>query len=257
MSYIQNVYPIKSRTAIARDVFDYVVHCPDIAALAHAGQFVHIRVAGHTLRRPISICEVDRVGGTIRLVFEVRGSGTDELSNLTAGDLMDIMGPLGNGFALLEPDARAIVVGGVIGTPPMLETAKHYAENCTAILGFRDAAHVILDEDFDACGCDVRLATDDGSRGHHGFVTDLLRQRLTEESADIIYACGPKGMLKAVADLAAEFGVRCQVSLEERMGCGVGACLVCACKIARENGDPTYKHVCKDGPVFEAKEVIF
>lgn len=130
---------------------------------------------------------------------------------------MDIMGPLGNGFALLEPDARAIVVGGGIGTPPMLETAKHYAENCTAILGFRDAAHVILDEDFDACGCDVRLATDDGSRGHHGFVTDLLRQRLTEESADIIYACGPKGMLKAVADLAAEFGVRCQVSLEERM----------------------------------------
>ena len=103
----------------------------------------------------------------------------------------------------------------------------------------------------------MRLATDDGSRGHHGFVTDLLRQRLTEESADIIYACGPKGMLKAVADLAAEFGVRCQVSLEERMGCGVGACLVCACKIARENGDPTYKHVCKDGPVFEAKEVIF
>ena len=169
MSYIQNVYPIQSRDAIARDVFDYVVACPDIASQSHAGQFVHIRVAGHTLRRPISICEVNREKGTLRLVFEVRGSGTEAMSMLSVGDLMDVMGPLGNGFTLLSPDSRAIVVSGGIGTPPMLETAKHYAENCTAILGFRDAAHVILDEDFDACGCDVRLATDDGSKGHHGF----------------------------------------------------------------------------------------
>ena len=257
MKYIQNVYPILSRNAIARDMFDYVVHCPELAALAQAGQFVHIRVPGHTLRRPISICEVDKTAGTIRLVFEVRGSGTEALANLAAGGMMDVMGPLGNGFDLLSPDSAAIVVGGGIGTPPMLETAKHYAENCTAILGFRDAAHVILDDDFDACGCDVRLATDDGSTGHKGFVTDLLKARLEESGADIIYACGPKPMLKAVADIAAQFGVRCQVSLEERMGCGVGACLVCACKIARENGDPTYKHVCKDGPVFEAKEVFF
>lgn len=257
MSYIQNVYPIVAKAAIARDTFDYTVHCPELAALSHAGQFVHIRVPGHTLRRPISICEVDRDRGTLRLVFETKGSGTEALSQLAVGGLMDVMGPLGNGFTLLEPTANAIVVGGGIGTPPMLETAKHYAENATAILGFRDAAHVILDEEFDACGCDVRLATDDGSRGHKGFVTDLLRTRLQEGGADILYACGPKPMLKAVAAVAKEFGVRCQVSMEERMGCGVGACLVCACEIARKNGDTTYKHVCKDGPVFEAEEVVF
>lgn len=113
MSYIQNVYPIQSRDAIARDVFDYVVACPDIASQSHAGQFVHIRVAGHTLRRPISICEVNREKGTLRLVFEVRGSGTEAMSMLSVGDLMDVMGPLGNGFTLLSPDSRAIVVAAV------------------------------------------------------------------------------------------------------------------------------------------------
>ena len=116
---------------------------------------------------------------------------------------------------------------------------------------------MILDEDFDACGCDVRLATDDGSKGHHGFVTDLLRQRLEEGGADIIYACGPKGMLQAVAAIAEEFGVRCEVSLEERMACGIGACLGCATPIRTADGGMTYKHVCKDGPVFDTKEVIF
>lgn len=257
MSYIQNVYPILSRDAIARDVFDFVVHCPEMASQAQPGQFVHIRAAGHTLRRPISICEIDREKGTLRLVFEVRGSGTEMLSMLPAGGLMDLLGPLGNGFTMLPADRSAIVVGGGIGTPPLLEVAKHYAENGTAILGFRNAAHVILDEDFDACGCDLRLATDDGSRGHHGFVTDLLRQRLAEGNADIIYACGPKGMLQAVAALAEEFGVRCELSLEERMACGVGACLGCATPIRTPDGGMTYKHVCKDGPVFDAKEVIF
>lgn len=255
--YLQGVYPILTRKTLAREVYDYTVHCPEMAAVSVAGQFVHIRVAGHTLRRPISICQVDRERGTLRLVFETKGSGTVELAKLAPGELMDLMGPLGNGFALLSPEKKAIVVGGGIGTPPMLETARHYGKNATAICGFRSAAQVILEEDFAAAGCRVCLATDDGSKGQKGFVTDLLRERLGEEKADIIYACGPTPMLEAVAKVAAQFGVRCQVSLEERMGCGVGACLVCACKIARENGDPTYKHVCKDGPVFEAEEVIF
>lgn len=257
MAYIQNVYPIVAKSALAKDIFDFTVLCPEMAALARAGQFVHIRVPEHTLRRPISICEVDRQAGTIRIVFEIKGSGTEALANLPAGGLIDMMGPLGNGFALLESDRAAVVVGGGIGVPPMLEAAKHYAENATAIIGFRDAAHIILEQDFDSCGCDVRLATDDGSRGERGFVTDLLRNRLAEGGVDIVYACGPKAMLKAVAEVAREYSVRCQVSLEERMGCGVGACLVCACEIARKNGDTTYKHVCKDGPVFEAEEVQF
>ena len=257
MSYLQGVYPILARKALARNIFDYTVHCPEIASQSRAGQFVHIRVAGHTLRRPISICEINREKGTLRLVFEVKGSGTEELSKLAPGDLMDVMGPLGNGFTLLEPTAKVVTVGGGIGTPPMLETAKHYGANATAIVGFRTAGLAILEEDFQKAGCDLRLATDDGTKGERGFVTDLLRRRLAEGPVDIVYACGPNPMLEAVVGVCKEAGVRCQVSLEERMGCGVGACLVCACKIAREKGDPTYKHVCKDGPVFEGEEVVF
>lgn len=138
----------------------------------------------------------------------------------------------------------------------MLETAKAYGENATAIIGFRSANAVILEDDFKANKNDVRLATDDGTKGTKGFVTQLLKERLSEGKADIIYACGPMPMLKGVVALANEYGVRCQVSLEERMGCGVGACLVCACK-TNKDGKEGYSHVCKDGPVFESGQVVF
>ena len=161
------------------------------------------------------------------------------------------------GFALLEPQKKAVVVGGGIGVPPMLQTAKHYGSNATAILGFRDKDKIVLTEDFERSGIRVMLATDDGSAGHHGLVTDLLKVRLEEEKPDIVYACGPKVMLKFVAKMCAEYNVRCQVSLEERMACGVGACLGCATPIRRDDGSVTYLHVCKDGPVFEAERVVF
>lgn len=183
------------------------------------------RVPGFTLRRPISICEVDREQGSIRILFDVRGEGTRVMAQMKEGDLIDVMGPLGNGFALLEPQKKAVVVGGGIGVPPMLQTAKHYGSNATAILGFRDKDKIVLTEDFERSGIRVMLATDDGSAGHHGLVTDLLKVRLEEEKPDIVYACGPKVMLKFVARMCAEYNVRCQVSLEERMACGVGACL--------------------------------
>ncbi len=256
MKYIQGIYPVIQKNALSKGGFDYTIHCPDVAAIAQAGQFVHILVNKHTLRRPISICEVNKQKGTLRMVFEVRGSGTEELSKVNVGENMDILAPLGKGFQLLSSDEKAIVIGGGIGVPPMLETAKHYGENATAILGFRDAKAVILEEDFSNIGAKTLIATDDGSRGVKGFVTDILKEELKTNKPAIIYACGPMAMLKAVANLAKEAGVRCQVSLEERMGCGVGACLVCACKIAVEKGE-TYKHVCKDGPVFEAEEVVF
>ena len=149
------------------------------------------------------------------------------------------------------------MVGGGIGVPPMLQTAKHYGSNATAILGFRDKDKIVLTEDFERSGIRVMLATDDGSAGHHGLVTDLLKVRLEEEKPDIVYACGPKVMLKIVAKMCAEYNVRCQVSLEERMACGVGACLGCATPIRRDDGSVTYLHVCKDGPVFEAERVVF
>ena len=236
---------------------DFTIHCPDIAAVSKAGQFVHVRVPGFTLRRPISICEVEKAAGTIRILFDIRGEGTKVLANTKEGELVDVMGPLGNGFTLLDSDKTAVVVGGGIGVPPMLQTAKSYGKNATAILGFRSADKIVLTDDFEAQQNRVMLCTDDGSAGHHGVVTDLLKQRFDEGKPDIVYACGPKVMLKFVAKLCAEYGVRCQVSLEERMACGVGACLGCATPIRRDDGSVTYLHVCKDGPVFDAERVVF
>lgn len=255
MDYLNGKYRIVKKSAIAKNIYDFTVLCPDIADIAECGQFAHIKVDGFSLRRPISICEVDREKGTLRFVFEIRGEGTSELSKLNENSLMDIIAPLGHGFTLLEKDKKAIVVGGGIGVPPMLQTAKHYGENATAIIGFRSANAVILKEDFEKIGAQTMLCTDDGTMGRKGFVTEALKERLESGNADIIYACGPKGMLKGIVELADKYNVRCEVSLEERMGCGVGACLVCACKTVKD-GKEFYSHVCKDGPVFPADEVI-
>lgn len=256
MAYLQGSYPVLYRRELAPHIFEYTVSCPEIARQAQAGQFVHIRADGFTLRRPISICEILRESGALRLVFEVRGAGTERLSALQQDDTMDLIGPLGNGFRLFSPEKKVIVVGGGIGVPPLLQTAAHYGENATAILGFRTASAAILVDDFTAYGCDTRVATDDGTAGFHGFVTGLLEQRLAEGAADAICACGPMAMLRGVVALAELHGIPTQVSLEERMACGVGACLVCACKTVKD-GHEIFTHVCKDGPIFDGKDVVF
>ncbi|MGI5958143.1 MAG: dihydroorotate dehydrogenase electron transfer subunit [Massiliimalia sp.] len=256
MEYVQGEYRIDSKKNLAKNIYDYVIVAQDIAQLAQPGQFVHIKVQGFQLRRPISICEIDRDKGTIRIVFEVRGEGTEALARLNEGQLVDVMGPLGKGFTILDPSKKIIVVGGGIGVPPMFEVAKHYGANATAITGFRSANAVILAEDFKRAGTDHMLCTDDGTMGAKGFVTVALKHRLLQEHADMIYACGPHVMLKGVVQLAEEFHIPCEVSLEERMGCGVGACLVCACKTVKD-GKEYLSHVCKDGPVFRAEDVIW
>lgn len=256
MNYFQGSYKIADMRKIGDDIFDMLVFCPEVAEIARAGQFAHIRVEGFTLRRPISICAIDPDLGTIRLVFEIRGRGTAQMARWQAGGAVDMMAPLGNGFTLLEKEALPVLVGGGIGTPPMLELARYYGENATAIIGFRTADKSMLSADFANTGAYSYLCTDDGTLGRKGYVTDLLRERLESGHADIVYACGPMPMLKAVAALSKAHGVRCQVSLEERMGCGVGACLVCACK-TQHGGEEHYSHVCKHGPVFEADEIVF
>ena len=256
MNYRQGVFTLAKCEQIAETTYSFVITCPEIVSLARAGQFAHLRVPGFSLRRPISICEVLPKEGTIRVVFDIRGEGTKVLATLKAGDSIDMMAPIGNGFTLLEPDKKVIVIGGGIGVPPLLEVAKHYGSNSRAVLGFRSKSAVILQNDFASVGCGVHLCTDDGSVGRKGFVTALLKEQLDAKKPDILYACGPKPMLKAVANLAKEYGVRCQHSLEERMACGVGACLGCACK-TKKDGKETYSHVCKNGPVFEAEEVVF
>ena len=219
-----------------------------------AGQFLHIACGeGLLLRRPISVCMVqeDEPQDTARVVFEVRGEGTKWLAQRQVGDKVNVLGPLGNGFTV-TPNDRLLLVGGGIGVPPLLGQAAFTAKNSTAVLGFRSAERAMLVEDYrDYCEA-VYLCSDDGSLGRHGFVDAQLKDILEKDkNFTAVLACGPKPMLKNVAKVAAEYGVPCQVSLEERMACGVGACLGCAVQMA----DGTMKHVCKDGPVFDAKEV--
>ena len=255
MDYFQGKYPIVKKENLSKNCYSFWIHCPELAAEAEPGQFCHMKAEGFSLRRPVSICEIDREKGNLRLVFEVRGEGTAVLAELPQGGNADVIGPLGNGFTLLE-GKKAVLIGGGIGTPPMLELAKHYKDNGVSILGFRSKDAVILEPDFHKTGGKVLLCTDDGSAGRKDFVTEALRDVLASDPADIVYACGPKGMLNGVVGLCEAAGVRCEVSLEERMGCGVGACLVCACRCVRD-GKEFYAHVCTDGPVFDAKEVAW
>lgn len=257
MKYTQGIYPIVRRKNIAAEIFDLSILCPEIAAAAQAGQFVNIKADGFMLRRPISVCGIDRERGTLRIVFQVRGKGTEKLSELREGDCIDIVAPLGGrGFELLSKDKRAVIIGGGIGNPPLLPVAEHYGSNAFVISGFRNASAVILKEDFIKTGAEYTLCTDDGTAGQKGFVTEVLEGFLEKDKPHIIYACGPSVMLKKICLISERAGVRCQVSLEERMGCGVGGCLVCACRTIRD-GREYYAHVCKDGPVFEAEEAIF
>ena len=219
------------------------------------GQFISIfsNDGSKLLPRPISICEINKDYGTLRVVYRVVGAGTEEFSQLKMGDKIEVMGPLGNGFPL--EGRNAIVVGGGIGVPPMLELAKQLPGTVTAVMGYRNN-DLFLTEEFEKTVSNLFIATDDGSVGVHGTVVDAMREN--DLVADVIYACGPKPMLRAVADFALENQIKCYVSMEERMACGVGACLGCVCK-SKEVDDHSHvnnKRVCKDGPVFLSTEVV-
>ena len=256
MKYTQGQYIIADKTAIAREIYSFTISCPEVAAAACPGQFVHIRAKGYTLRRPISICGIDKEKGTLRIVFEIRGEGTAEIAKLNKGDLIDMLAPLGHGFTVEPSYNKIVLIGGGIGTPPMLPLAKAYGDKAVAISGFRNASAVILQDDFRKTGAETILCTDDGSAGIHGFVTQPLKELAEKGGIDAVYACGPMPMLKGVAAICRENGIFCQISLEERMACGIGACLGCACRTVR-NDEEYFAHVCKDGPVFNAEEVLW
>ncbi len=256
MKYTQGKYAVISKKALAKEIYDMTILCPEIAAIAEAGQFINIKAEGFMLRRPISIAEINKDKGTLRIIFEVRGNGTKELSQIPEGGMIDIIAPLGGRGFDLSLGKKAVIIGGGIGNPPMLPIAQHYKKNAVVISGFRSANAVILQEDFAASGADVILCTDDGTTGRKGFVTEALAEVIANEKPDVIYACGPNVMLRKIVEIARDNSIKCQVSLEERMGCGIGACLVCACRTIRD-GEEFYSHVCKDGPVFDAEEVIF
>ncbi|MCL2071420.1 MAG: dihydroorotate dehydrogenase electron transfer subunit [Oscillospiraceae bacterium] len=263
--YKCGAYPVIEKTAISAGIYSYEILCPEVAELAKPGQFVHIKIDGFTLRRPISICEIDHKNGSLRIVFEIRGQGTAKLTDINVGDNIDMIAPLGNGFNLppdIHPNRRVVLVGGGIGVPPLLSVAKVMKENATAILGFRSYDKIILAGDFKQADAHVIPCTDDGSVGFHGAVTIPLAQELAKGDVDKVYACGPEPMLKAVIAECEKSLIDCEVSLEERMGCGVGACVVCACEVKQKSPSDdsavvhTMARVCKDGPVFDGKVVV-
>lgn len=257
MNYLQGLYKIEMKREIADSVFDMYINAPHLTD-AKAGQFMHIKPDGLPLRRPIAICETIPEQGLIRIVFEVKGSGTKELSELEKGDKIDILGPLGNGFELLPKLKKALFVGGGTGVCSLLKAVQHYKNNAAAILGFKSVGSVLLENDFNLIKVKTFITTNDGSYGEKGNSTDMLEQLLKATQFDIVYACGPNEMLKAVAEITAKAKVKCQVSLEEKMGCGVGACHICVCK-TKHGADNTekYARICCDGPVFEAERVVF
>ena len=241
--------------ALTSDIFRLVVQC-EAAMTAVPGQFCNLYMedGAHLLPRPISICAIDIEDSELTFVYRVVGEGTKAFTALQVGDTIDLMGPFGNGF-VERVGSKPVLVGGGVGVPPMLGLARELRGQCTVVLGYR-SAETFLQYDFMSTGADVVIATDDGSVGTHGTVVDAIRENNVD--FDAIYACGPKPMLRALKALAEEKQVPCYVSMEERMACGVGACLGCVCQSTKEDDHSKVhnKRVCKDGPVFLAEEVV-
>ena len=249
----EEIVSIISQEKIAEGVYDMWLRTEEIAAHAKAGQFVSVYCNDGTklLPRPISICEVNKEEKALRLVYRVAGGGTAEFSQMKAGETLRILGPLGNGFTLGEK--KAFLIGGGIGIPPMLQLAKELNCEKQIVVGYRNDELFLADE-LKQYG-EVIVATEDGSVGTKGNVLDAIRENGLK--ADVIYACGPTPMLRAIKNYAEENGIECYISLEERMACGIGACLACVCKSKEKDHHTNVnnKRICKDGPVFLSTEV--
>lgn len=253
---------ILSQTQIASGIYSMWIKT-ELAKEAGAGQFIAVYTKSDAmlLPRPISICEVDKAGGAIRIVYRIAGAGTAEFSGYMEGDTVSILGILGNGYNIDgipgsgNPSEKALILGGGIGIPPMLELVKEWTainRECYSVLGYRD--ELFLDKEFEAYGS-VYVATEDGSAGTKGNVLDVVRENYLR--ADVIFACGPMPMLRAVKQYSEQEGIRAYISLEERMACGVGACLGCVCKTTKKDSHSNVNNarICTDGPVFLAEEV--
>jgi len=247
---------ILSNKLVGHVYYKMVLDAPYIARKAKPGQFVQIKCSDGLepfLRRPFSI---HRVNGNIEILYEVVGKGTDILARKKEGEFLEILGPLGNGFAMprkTNSEPRAIIIAGGIGAAPLVYLAEELARErikTVVLIGAKTKDAILCEKDFKKIVCEVYVSTDDGTYGCHGFVSRLFHNILkTTESRfeTIVYVCGPHGMLKCIAEICAERNFECQVSLEEKMACGMGACLGCA--VPTKSGN---KLACKDGPVFNA-----
>ena len=258
MGVKENCKLIKKEELVS-GIYKYSVEAPEIAKSAKPGQFLEIKVTKEGvepfLRRPISIFNLD--GDVVEFIFQVKGRGTELLAKREVGEKIDIMGRLGSGTFIIDDYKNVSIIGGGIGIYPLYELAKELngkAQNINVYLGFRNRSLVTCEKDFEEVSNKLVIATDDGSYKQKGFAINYLKEDAKSQKPDIIFACGPLPMLKSVREYAIEENIPCQISLEERMGCGIGACLGCAVKVISGKED-RFGHVCKEGPVFNATDV--
>ncbi|MBQ8972675.1 MAG: dihydroorotate dehydrogenase electron transfer subunit [Clostridia bacterium] len=241
---LNTTYTVLSNECLAPDIFRMRLR-GDTSPITAPGQFVNLRIDGLYLRRPISVCDAE--GDVLTLIYKVVGAGTGKLSELRKGVVLDALSGLGNGFDITSSGRRPCLIGGGVGVPPMFLLAKRLIEagqTPTIALGFNTASEVFYVQEFLDVGCEVRLATADGSAGERGFVTAVL-----PEAPSHYFACGPEPMLRAVYH-----ALRCsgQLSFEARMGCGFGACMGCTCRTITG-----YKRICREGPVLRKEEILW
>ena len=240
----QSIFTVVRNEALTDCVYKMVL-AGDCSAITAPGQFVNIQLSGLYLRRPISVCDWDAESLTI--IYKVVGKGTEQMSKMAPGETLDVLTGLGNGYDMTLSGDAPVLLGGGVGVPPMYGLAKRLraeGKKVSVILGFNTASEKFYEKEFQALGCDVTVTTVDGSCGVKGFVTDALPETYT-----YFYTCGPEPMLKAVYRAAKTSG---QMSFEERMGCGFGACMGCSCKTLTG-----YKRICKDGPVMKKEEILW
>ena len=241
----QGIFRITSNKEIARGIFKMTL-AGDTSAITAPGQFVNIKLDGFFLRRPISVC--DCVGENLTLIYKTVGNGTERMSRMAAGENLDLLTGLGNGYDTKISGGSPLLVGGGVGVPPMYMLCRELiseGKNVTVVLGFNSKDDVFYEDEFRALGADVHIATADGTYGTKGFVTDVIKNI----QYTFFYTCGPEPMFRAMHKIMKTPG---QYSFEERMGCGFGACMGCSCKTLTGN-----KRICKEGPVMESEEIIW
>ena len=243
---------ILENTKVGDDVYALTVHGDALVGLAQPGQFIHLQIpSGEVfLRRPFGIADTDGSDGRLTMYYRVLGKGTRVMTGLQRGDTVNCLGPLGHGFSLSSK--RPLLVGGGMGLAPLLLLAKRFQGEADVLMGGRNQAELFWKDIFAPYAREIFITTDDGSLGRKGFTTELLPE-LLGRGYDCIYTCGPEIMMRGIAKVAAKHDIPCQVSLEKRMACGLGACLSCVCDTANAER----KKICKDGPVFWAQDVFF
>lgn len=263
---IDETVKILANREVAEDFYLARLEAPHIATNALPGQFVNLKVhAGFTpfLRMPLSVCDVNPIAGYIDVLYQETGPKSGELSRRRVDEQLSCLGPLGNPFTHPESGTQCVLVGGGIGVPPMIflgRTLMKLGLDVTLLIGARSAKKHLSDDLLEGAARRIGRATDDGSLGHCGLVTDLLRSELGCPGTKAVYTCGPHAMIEAVAGVSCEFDVACQVSLEEYMACGIGICVGCVVRVENADGETEYgdyKRICVDGPVFNAREICW